>query len=238
MTKGRKRKPSPYYGAGKKARKGWGVWAELKTDFFLDRWDFDDYAEPEGEAQTSAEIMAELMSNRGRPPKKLSKELSYKVKAQRAAFFETGNPWFAVEAFALLVADHSDVPAWVLEPLAKGFQKTLDDPECDLKDALGLSVEGWHNRKQLVHQVPIMMDIYRLVNEFGLSETKAAQACQLKKKAHHYKTYLRWYRDFWRGVIRTLYPPDKPMSEFKRTRFTQSFPPEARKLLVKKRRAK
>ena len=62
--KGRKKKPSPYYGAGEKARKGWGVWAELKTDFFLDRWDFDDYAEPEGEAQTSAEIMAELMSNR------------------------------------------------------------------------------------------------------------------------------------------------------------------------------
>ena len=236
MTKGRKRKPGPYYGAGKKARKAWSAWTESKTDIFLDRWDFDDY--PEEEAKTSADIMADLLSRRDRPRKKLSEELSYLVKAQRVAFFETGNPWFAVEAFSLLVADNSDVPRWVLEPLAKGFRKALDDRECDLRDALGLSVEGWDKTKGLVHQVPIMMDIYRLVNEFGLSENKAAQACELKKKAHNHKTYLRWYRNFWRGIIRTLYPAYKPMSEFKRTRFIQSFPPEARRLLVKKRRTK
>ncbi len=234
--KGRKRKPSPYYGAGGKAKEAIAAWAKSKTDVFLDRWNFDDY--PEEEAQTSAEILAELLRNQDRPPKRLSEELSYKVKAQRAAFLETGDPWFAVEAFALLVADNSEVPRWVLEPLAKGFRTTLDDRECDLRDALGLSVEGWDKTKGLVHQVPIMMDIYRLVNEFGLSENKAAQACELKKKAHNHKTYLRWYRNFWRGIIRTLYPAYKPMSEFKRTRFIQSFPPEARRLLVKKRRTK
>ena len=238
MTKGRKRKPGPYGGAREEVRKAFTAWAESKTDSFFERWDFDDYPEYE-DAQTPAEIMAELMrKNRGGPRKKLSEELSSKVKAQRVAFFETGNPWFAVEAFSLLVADNSDVPRWVLEPLAKGFRKALDDRECDLRDALGLSVEGWDKTKGLVHQVPIMMDIYRLVNEFGLSENKAAQACELKKKAHNHKTYLRWYRNFWRGIIRTLYPAYKPMSEFKRTRFIQSFPPEARRLLVKKRRTK
>jgi len=174
----------------------------------------------------------------------------------RTQFSVTGSMPMLLEAFVGLV--HSGVAPgrWILEPLAEAFEKTLVDSDPELVAThLGLQARGSGSASPLqgysknIERAHVYFDMRTLIEDFGLSRTKAAEAVidkfELELKA---KTLVNSYKP------RADYPPlvrevlDKYseglggpvvwMTDDCRESFLDTFPASAQKFLEKIRPAK
>ena len=95
----------------------------------------------------------------------------------------SGNMPMLLDAFVLLVEDGVSPGRWILEPLAEAFGRILEDRDTSLVAArLGLQAKGSGSSSPLqeysrqLEGAQINLDMKTLIEEFGVSQMKAANA--------------------------------------------------------------
>lgn len=174
----------------------------------------------------------------------------------RTEYSITGSMPMLLEAFVGLVFSGVSPGRWILEPIAEAFEKTLEDCDPELVAThLGLQARGSGSSSPLqsypknIERAHVYFDMRTLIEDFGLSRTKAAEAVidkfELDLRA---KTLVNSYKP------RANYPPlvreafDKYsegledsvvwMTDDSRESFLDSFPASAQKFLESVRPAK
>ncbi|MCH9026342.1 MAG: hypothetical protein IIA05_04385 [Proteobacteria bacterium] len=169
----------------------------------------------------------------------------------------SGNMPMLLDAFVILVENGVAPGQWILDPLAEAFSKILNDRDPELVAArLKLQAKGSGSTSPLQEHTRqldgarINLDMKTLVEEFGVSQTKAANAVIEKYNLEHMpKTLVNNYksRSKFPDLVRKAL--DKHSDELASSAtcwltdnaaqdFLDSFPPSAQKYLKLKRPAK
>ena len=173
-------------------------------------------------------------------PEKLPPRLANYLWALAVHYRRTNNAWLAVEAYKEMVASRLAPPAWVLDALAAGLEKHLQDPDGDLRQQMGLAKRGsgttpphdeFIKLKRLSGAMP---DLWRLREQLGIPARAAAQAVIDKHDLEYAAVTLAdKYRKHWARFYRALGYNPKKMTEEQRTKFLTSFPKDAYKIIQK-----
>lgn len=105
----------------------------------------------------------------------------------RFQYSVTGNTLMLVAAFVALVDNGVAPGRWILDPLAEAFDKILEDRDPDMvASRLGLQAKGSGSAspfksfdRQLERSI-VYFDMRTLIEDFGLSRNKAAEAVKEK----------------------------------------------------------
>ena len=156
---------------------------------------------------------------------------------------ETKNNHYVIEIFATLVRAGIYPPKWIMEILADGFYEYFKDPNRDPKrigKKLGLEAQAsgatnpWRERKTRSDRANAMIDMSKLMTEFGVSKRRAASAVKLKYQLSESESTMRkYFAKFFGSSKDAAASPGNtiPMTEYQRTKFVSSFPVAARKLI-------
>lgn len=167
----------------------------------------------------------------------------------RFQYSVTGSMPMLLCAFVGLVKCGISPGKWILEPLSDAFDKILEDEDPDLvASRLGLQAKGSGSSSPLqeyarqLERTHVYFDMRTLIEEFGLSRTKAAEAVidkfELKLKA---KTLVNSYeaRAKYPQLVRKMLDKYSDglggsvvwLTEDSREQFLASFPSSAQKFL-------
>lgn len=161
-----------------------------------------------------------------------------------------------LDAFVILVENGISPGRWVLEPLAEAFSRILEDQDSShVANRLGLQATGSGSASPLqeysrqIERAQINVEMKTLIEEFGVSQMKAANAViekfdlefQPKTLVNRYESraklpdLVRKLLDNHSGVLgeSTVWLMDNAAQDF-----LDSFPPSAQKYLVSARPTK
>lgn len=164
-------------------------------------------------------------------------------------FHLSGNGHLVLEIFATCVANGISPPKWVMEHVGLAFDRYAfsslgQDTSMLLKD-LGLvggasgATSPWTERETLDANFRPMMDMATLIRSFNLSQKKAAKCVIIKRNLDcSVSTMTRRLKAHFgvnfRGVVER--PPEgflDTLTGVERTKFFDSFPPEAKTIIRK-----
>lgn len=149
---------------------------------------------------------------------------------------DTGNIYFALEAFTEMVNDHVAPPAWVLEALSDGVRKHMKKPDPDmLTNQLGLSKYKFNSFERRRNLAKVMPDFAKLVGpDFKLDKTNAGRVINIKyKTALKPKKLAEIYRDEFEPFYKRLNMLPVSLASSDRQKFIESLPVTARKIISK-----
>ena len=174
----------------------------------------------------------------------------------RFQYSVTGSMPMLLEAFVVLVENGVAPGAWILDPLAEAFGKILDEQDPDLvASMLGLqarnsgSVSPLKDYPRQIERTHVYFDMRTLIEEFGLSRTKAAEAVidkfdlgvKAKTLVNSYESRVKYpilVREVLDKYSEGLGGPVEWLTDDGREDFLKSFPATAQKFLKGIRPAK
>lgn len=167
----------------------------------------------------------------------------------RFQYSVTGSTPMLLAAFVGLVENRVAPGRWILEPLAEAFGKILEDEDPDrVASRLGLQAKGsgsaspFQDYTRQIDRSFVYFDMRTLIEDFGVSQTKAAEAViekfelELSSKtlANSYETRAK-YPDLVRETLDKysggLGGPVVWLTENGREDFLNSFPASAQRFL-------
>ena len=149
---------------------------------------------------------------------------------------ETGNIYFALEAFNEMVVDLIAPPAWVLEALSEGVRKHMKNPDPGmLTNQLGVCKHKFNSFERRKNLAKVMPDFAKLVGpDFNLNDTNAGRVINLNygtdwKPKKLAEIYHKEFEPFYKRL--NMVPVS--LSNGDRQRFVESLKVKARKLITK-----
>lgn len=150
---------------------------------------------------------------------------------------DTRNAYIALEAFVKMVERQISPPIWVLDALAEGFAKHLEDPDPKkLSSVTNLTGHEYTRYRQRKKRSDAMIDFVKLIGpDFELGKAKAAELVDLKHDTGiEPKTLVNEYDKQWLQFYDELdMLPVEKMDDIDRDQFVKSFPEIAQRHLSK-----
>lgn len=160
-------------------------------------------------------------------------------------FDKTRNPHYALEVFCKFANKNITPPAWAIRVISDAFSTYLNDPEGDpdkavkllgLKGVASGSTSPRDEIKMRRRRSPAMVDMGILIDVCGISRARAAKAAKLKYDLEEsHKTLSNYFYVYFDRNYHTNPSRQKiELNSVERTKFIQSFPVSARKLMSSK----
>jgi len=156
------------------------------------------------------------------------------------------NRYSVVKGFTKLVKAKISPPAWMLEALAQGFSKHLQNPDPKFL-AQQLGMEGttsgkpnpYKDYRRLNEQHRAIIEMLILIGMTGITQIQAANAVKIKHDLKvSAKTLCNQFQKHSKENEGSIPPEGFSYSEISKTKFLTSFPVNAEKYLIKKRPVK